>query len=507
MAVGRISGPLLKDNLLRNGQNLAFETSLLYLDVVNGRVGINTASPAYDLDVNGTTRSTNLYASTQANIATFTLTSNTLSSSSSTINLLPSGVNPVVYQGSLTIGTQLNITGNTIASLGTNTDININTTGTGSININANTTVNGNLHVTGNITADGGSSGNITLGNQTTDTITFTGEVNSDILPSVTGTYNLGSNSLQWNNLYVNTANFININVNNLVATDIKTANLDISGNTISTYTPNTDINFTTSNNYGLQTGNLRFYNSTVTNIVSNAVTNIGTTPVVANFTGAIALETAVTFTGNINGTTLTITTTPTGAGIVAGYIITGNQVASGSYIVANLTGTGTSSGSTWTVYPAQVVSGTTITATPIILTVTSFTGSIPIVTGMIVADAGNAVTLGTYITALGSGSGGNGTYYVTPSQTVSSSLMTATGSGTGYTKIAGTYGIVIPNGGSSARPLQAYSELGMIRYNTDLQLVEVWTGSAWISVAGSSSGVNALQANDIGFAAAITFG
>ena len=94
MAVGRISGPLLKDNLLRNGVNLAFETSLLYLDVVNSRIGINTTAPAYDLDVNGTTRSNNLYATTQANLATFTISGNTISSSSSTINLTPNGVNP-----------------------------------------------------------------------------------------------------------------------------------------------------------------------------------------------------------------------------------------------------------------------------------------------------------------------------------------------------------------------------------------------------------------------------
>ena len=85
MAVGRISGPLLKDNLLRNGVNLAFETSLLYLDVVNSRIGINTTAPAYDLDVNGTTRSNNLYATTQANLATFTISGNTISSSNSHI--------------------------------------------------------------------------------------------------------------------------------------------------------------------------------------------------------------------------------------------------------------------------------------------------------------------------------------------------------------------------------------------------------------------------------------
>ena len=60
MAIGRISGPLLKSNLIRNGIDLAFETDLLYLDVTNNRIGINTATPQYDLDVNGTIRTTNV---------------------------------------------------------------------------------------------------------------------------------------------------------------------------------------------------------------------------------------------------------------------------------------------------------------------------------------------------------------------------------------------------------------------------------------------------------------
>ena len=62
MAVGRISGPLLKSNLVRNGIDLAFETDLLYLDVNNSRLGVKTSSPQYELDVNGTTRTTNIIA-------------------------------------------------------------------------------------------------------------------------------------------------------------------------------------------------------------------------------------------------------------------------------------------------------------------------------------------------------------------------------------------------------------------------------------------------------------
>jgi hypothetical protein len=51
MALGRIGGGVLKDNLERNGSNLNFKNTsgavaLLHLDVVNSRVGINTESAA-----------------------------------------------------------------------------------------------------------------------------------------------------------------------------------------------------------------------------------------------------------------------------------------------------------------------------------------------------------------------------------------------------------------------------------------------------------------------------
>ena len=54
MAIGRITGSVLKSNLTRNGVDLAFETNLLYLDVTNSRVGIGTSEPSSELHVNGT---------------------------------------------------------------------------------------------------------------------------------------------------------------------------------------------------------------------------------------------------------------------------------------------------------------------------------------------------------------------------------------------------------------------------------------------------------------------
>ena len=68
--VGRISGPLLKDNLLRNGVDLSFSNTLgtdyvLYLDVSTSTLGITKDVPATDLDnIWNTLRSTNFINNT-----------------------------------------------------------------------------------------------------------------------------------------------------------------------------------------------------------------------------------------------------------------------------------------------------------------------------------------------------------------------------------------------------------------------------------------------------------
>jgi len=64
MAIGRISGSVLKSNLTRNGVDLAFETNLLYLDVTNSRIGIGTSEPTTALQVAGTVTSTGLTVDT-----------------------------------------------------------------------------------------------------------------------------------------------------------------------------------------------------------------------------------------------------------------------------------------------------------------------------------------------------------------------------------------------------------------------------------------------------------
>ena len=80
--VGRISGPLLQANLERNGADLAFRndlntTQLLYLDVTTNKIGVNNPTPSRNLDILGTTQTTNLKSTTSLNTPGYEVTGST----------------------------------------------------------------------------------------------------------------------------------------------------------------------------------------------------------------------------------------------------------------------------------------------------------------------------------------------------------------------------------------------------------------------------------------------
>lgn len=216
MAIGRISGPLLKANLLREGVDLAFETDLLYLDVNNSRIGINNATPQYDLDVTGTTRSTGLEVSTLANIADITISGTTIETTQDVLTL--GTVDNVVYQNKLTVDNidVGHLGSNVISTNGTDTNLEIRPNGSGTVEIFADTNVYGDIIATGSIVADG----NITIGDADTDNVTFNAEIASDIIPDQTNTYNLGSAAKQWQDVYVE----------NFFAGTVNTTSLEVDG-------------------------------------------------------------------------------------------------------------------------------------------------------------------------------------------------------------------------------------------------------------------------------------
>jgi hypothetical protein len=221
-ALGRISGPLLADNLLRNGVDLAFETQLLYFDVKNKRIGVKYGSPTVDLFINNTTNTTNLRVPDTTTVGDFVISTNQIQHATGSITIVPNqSSNPTVTTPGLSTA-NLYLYGNTISDTVTNDSINFTAEAAGNINLNNNTTVTGNLRATGNITANG----NIQFGdNLTQDTVSFGAEIDSDIIPSTDNAWNLGSSSLslEWANLYVT-----NLKTGSLTSTNLTVNNINL---------------------------------------------------------------------------------------------------------------------------------------------------------------------------------------------------------------------------------------------------------------------------------------
>jgi hypothetical protein len=270
MAIGRISGQLLKSNLLRAGENLAFETDLLYLDVVNSRIGIRTATPTVDLDVNGHTRSTNITVDNQLNIGNLHFTGNTITSDSNTINFAAAAGEATVYHSRLQID-DLQLQGNIISTTVSNSSIEIDPNGTGTVNIIANTNITGNLVVSGNVNATGNVviGGNIQIGDALTDNIVINASIRSDLVPETDNTFDLGSPAFRWRAIYANDFFTTALNV---PALDI--GNLMFRDNEITT-TTGQDLYIDGNGAGGVRLGNFRIVDNVITNISANAITEI----------------------------------------------------------------------------------------------------------------------------------------------------------------------------------------------------------------------------------------
>ena len=367
--LGRISGPLLADNLRRNGTNLAFETRLLYLNVTGNRIGVNTLAPAYDLDVNDSFRTTNLNVSTQANLANLELYTNNIQNVVGNIVISPNQAsNPTIVVPQLQ-ATNLFFSGNTLSNKATDTDINVSLAAgntTGQIKLNSNTLVDADLHATGDITWDG----NITLGdNQAQDTVFFGSQISSDIVPDAT-TYDLGNNTtpLKWATAYVNTTSasvtgIVDVTTTNLTGsgTNLLNGNVVIGTNSSNTLTVTARINtnliprVTNTYNLGSATGpkhwnnvyGVTFNNSNIT-VTSNTIQTNATNSslqLVANGIGQVIFsKLAVTNNVTVGGTfgvtgASTLTNTTTGAITQTGdYNLTGDTGITGNLSSVNIT-------------------------------------------------------------------------------------------------------------------------------------------------------------------------
>jgi hypothetical protein len=121
MAINKISGNILQDNLVR-GANLAFQGNLVYIDVVNSRVGINTSGTTHTLNVagnahiDGVTITGNSILADSGQLALGSNANITITGGSSNYILTTDGLGNLSWSSAGAVG----VVGNAIA-MGTNT--------------------------------------------------------------------------------------------------------------------------------------------------------------------------------------------------------------------------------------------------------------------------------------------------------------------------------------------------------------------------------------------------
>src|SRR6056300_805077 len=231
----------------------------------------------------------------------------------------------------------------------TDSDIDLGTTSlrfkdtyTDTVTTTGNVSIGGDLTVTGSATI----SGNLTFGDADTDSINLAAEIDSDIIPNTDGTYDLGSATKEWQDLYIDgTANIdslvadtADINGGTIDGATIATSDitvgagktLDVSSGTLTLAYDQISgdkveggtIAATTITTLASTTGNITTVNSTTTNATTVDSTNLEVTNLkakdgtaagsIANTTGVVTLGSSVLTTTDINGGTIDGTTIAT---------------------------------------------------------------------------------------------------------------------------------------------------------------------------------------------------
>ncbi len=236
--------------------------------------------------------------------------------------------------GNTAIGGTLNVTGaTTLSSLATTAaaSIGTNLSVAGTSTLSGNTSVGGTFAVTGatNLSGALAANGNVTLGDAPADTVTFGGRVGSHIIPTTNGTYDLGSPTNQFRDVYAL----------NLVA-----SNTTISGTTASAFTINSDAppGDTESSSLvffrgaGAPADGLLTWNATLDRFEFNqpvAITSgdLAVTAGNATISGNLSAGGSGTFTGQLNANGGIVTNNASinaGSGAISGGAISGSSAA-----------------------------------------------------------------------------------------------------------------------------------------------------------------------------------
>ena len=297
MAIGRISGQMLKSNLSRSGTDLTFETNLLALDVSNSRVGVGTASPAVKFHVSSTdairvpsgTTAQRPGSPANGDIRYNSTTSQIEGYSNGEFrSMVGSGLASIEEDTSPQLGGNLDVKGFDIVSARSNENINITPNGTGSVviskaDINSGTfdgTVGGTTPAAGTFTTLT-ANGNTVLGDANGDSTTLNG-----------GSLVLGNN-VTVTGTFTNLGTVTTVDINGGTADGVTIGGASAAPATVTNLTASGEINID-GNGGG---------NDNIDNVI------IGANTAAAGTFTTLAVNSNATISGNltVNGTTTTI--------------------------------------------------------------------------------------------------------------------------------------------------------------------------------------------------------
>ena len=560
---GRIGGPLLADNLLRNGANLAFEHKVLFLDVVNKRIGFNNAAPVNDLYTPTAIDSINLIVDTTADIGNFVVSGSTIQHVlSNPITISPSqNINPSISTPGLSTA-NLYLYGNNFSNTVTNNSVNFTPSSSSGQALTAvsSSDVTAIIGQTLTLVQTGGSNGSVRFssgGIGVTGTVVVGGSGYSDgtayVIDVSSNVYSLVITT----GFVIGNINLANDNKNvqvNVNASLHATGNITFDGSIqLGTSSSNTITLVAEVNSNIVPVG---IVNQTVQNIISqNSPLFIGLDDESLLYTGTsyewdlgsggpytesqllsfIANQTLQVSVGSVSGLLYNfLTTIDPVSGFRYGDINnSGTILASDARDWLLLSGGGTSLRSWWdnvvkpafladTVLEAQVqmaitghsalqwlnVYATTLTAEKTTLgplaATTAKLGNV-VFTGNNISDSVNDInfaTTGTGVVKF------NSIDFFSTANTITfpSSTVTLNSTGTGYFKFAGTSGLAIPVGTNLNRPASPVE--GTVRYDTALSYVEVYSSSqGWIPAYGQNANATVQNVEDYSTLYSIVFG
>lgn len=359
-----------------NASNIRITTNVISSTDTNGNITL-TPDGTGNVIVSSATATRLFYAGSNKE-----LTTNANLTFSGTVLTVAGSANATTVNATTVNAGNMQTSGNTVASTDTNGNINITPNGTGRVGVNT-ATPNYLLHVNGTFGANSAvTSGSMSVGNSltvgttaTTDTVTLNARMVSTITPGTTNSYDLGTTALKFRSLYLGS----NMSVDgNTTLGDSTSDTLTLNATVSTIITP------TANNTYDLGTTSLRWRDLFLSrdlslsgditfgggDIISSATTAniVNTTATSVNFAGAATTLTAGATTGTAiirNPTvvfaTATSSATPAAA-TLKGQDGSGTNIVGANLVVQSGAGTGTGDGGQILLQYAPA--GTTGTAT-----------------------------------------------------------------------------------------------------------------------------------------------